>query len=281
MNLKLFRTISDLRSYLRTKPPSTKVGFVPTMGALHIGHLSLVELASQKCNCVGVSIFVNPTQFLPGEDFSKYPRTLETDLAKLGNTACEWVFVPEVEEMYPKGADTIVNPGWLGTILEGAYRPGHFSGVATIVTRLYEVVQPDAMVFGQKDAQQCAIINKIVRDLAIPVEIIIGSTIRESDGLAYSSRNRYLSTEERTRACGLIKSLRSGIAALQEGDNFEIAEYKMYECMQTFLPDHIDYLTFVDNENFSTPSSSRTVRAVGAVRFGTTRLIDNISLNEM
>ncbi len=282
MTPKLFHTITELRHYLGgVRQTDQKIGFVPTMGALHIGHRSLVEFAKQHCDNVGVSIFVNPTQFLPGEDFNKYPRTLDADLHTLSDVPCDWVFAPAVEEIYPKGASSSIDPGPVGTILEGAFRPGHFQGVATVVVRLFGIVQPDVAVFGQKDAQQCFVIKHIVQDFAIPTVIEIAPTIRETDGLACSSRNRYLSPDERSRALGLYVSLNAGLRSLLGGDPVAAAERKMYETISAYSPDRIDYLTFVDDETFGTPTPPRAIRAVGAVRFGTTRLIDNVSTAEL
>ncbi|MDK9701212.1 MAG: pantoate--beta-alanine ligase [bacterium] len=278
--MHIFHTSRELREYLRDRREEP-IGFVPTMGALHVGHVSLVKLAFEHAENVGVSIFVNPTQFLPGEDYTKYPRPLENDLAQLKAVGCDWVFVPSVEEMYPIGSATRVDPGHVGTILEGTFRPGHFTGVATVVIRLFELIQPDVAVFGQKDAQQCVVIQSVVRDLGNPVKIVIGNTLREKDGLAYSSRNQYLSPEHRMRAKGLFLSLREGLKVVASTARFPVGVQTMYKTMLQFQPTSIDYLTFVDGTTFGKSHSLVTCRAVGAVRFGNTRLIDNLSLTDV
>ena len=182
------------------------VGLVPTMGALHEGHASLVEMAHADCASVAVSLFVNPTQFGPNEDFGRYPRDERRDLALLESFGVDLVFVPSVEEMYPAGATTAVDVGRLGEMLEGASRPGHFRGVATVVNILFNLVQPNRAYFGQKDGQQAVVVRRMVRDLGLPVEVVVGPTVREADGLALSSRNRYLAPEDRAQAPALYRS---------------------------------------------------------------------------
>src|SRR6185503_20014057 len=194
------------------------VGFVPTMGALHEGHLSLVRLARALSDRVVASVFVNPTQFGPHEDLARYPRTPELDALLLASAGCDLLFLPAVETIYPPGHATFVEPGGAALGLEGERRPGHFRGVATVVTQLFHLVRPDVAVFGEKDAQQLAVVQQLVRDLHLPVEIVAGPTVRESDGLAMSSRNAYLSTEERRAATVLHRALRDAEALIAGGE---------------------------------------------------------------
>ena len=201
------------------KRAGLRIGFVPTMGNLHAGHHSLIELAREHADRVVASVFVNPTQFGPNEDFSRYPRTPEADAAGLERAGCDVLWLPSVETMYPYGVDGAIRmrvPGVTDT-LEGAHRPGHFDGVTTVVARLFNQVQPDIAVFGRKDYQQLAVIRYLVRDLAFPVELRAGETLRDADGLAMSSRNQYLSAEERPRAAEIHRALQAMRAAAQAG----------------------------------------------------------------
>ncbi|MFN9717711.1 MAG: pantoate--beta-alanine ligase [Planctomycetota bacterium] len=195
------------------------VGCVPTMGALHPGHVSLIERARQECDFVVATIFVNPTQFGPNEDFSKYPRTLEADLEMCRNAGADLVFTPSTDSMYSRTAQTIVRVTQLSTVLEGRHRPGHFDGVSTVVTKLFNITEPDRAYFGQKDYQQQLIIRQMVADLDEPVEIVTCPIIREHDGLAMSSRNRYLSSEERSRAGELSAALRLAVRLAADTDD--------------------------------------------------------------
>ena len=213
--MRVVRTVGELRKARAALPG--KVGLVPTMGALHDGHVSLVNAARAGSDSVVASIFVNPTQFGPNEDFTRYPRNEAADLATFESLGVDLVFVPGVDEMYLPGDSTFVDVGRLGEVIEGAERPGHFRGVATVVTKLFAMVQPDRAYFGQKDGQQAVVVRRLTRDLALPVEIVVCPTVREPDGLALSSRNRYLSAAERAQAPALYGALQTAIAAVKRG----------------------------------------------------------------
>jgi len=233
-------------------------GLVPTMGALHAGHRALLRRARAECDEVVMSLFVNPAQFGPGEDFDRYPRDEERDRAIAAEDGVDRVFAPTVAEMYPDGFATTVSVGELGRSFEGAHRPGHFDGVATVVAKLFNLVRPDAAYFGQKDAQQLAVIRRMTADLALGVEIRAVETVREPDGLALSSRNAYLSPEERRRAPSLHRALVDRDPSLIEGD--------------------VDYLAVVDADTFAEVDPRPGALVIGAARFGSTRLIDNIRI---
>ena len=223
------------------------VGFVPTMGALHDGHRSLVQAARQRCEIVAVSIFVNPTQFGPNEDFSRYPRTLERDCEMLQAEGVDVVFTPTAETMYPAGASTFVDVEGVSDRLDGASRPGHFRGVATVVAKLFHLVQPDFAFFGQKDAAQVAVLRKMVRDLDFPLEIVVCPTVREPDGLAMSSRNRYLSAEERRQALTLSHALDAAERQSAGGEHRASALLQtMRSTLQNEAAVRVDYLAVVD-----------------------------------
>ena len=256
------------------------VGLVPTMGALHEGHVSLIRLARQQCGFVAVSIFVNPTQFGPTEDFARYPRALPADLAVCEREGVDLVFVPEPATMYPPGFQTAVDVGELGDRLCGASRPGHFRGVATVVLKLLNIFEPDRAYFGQKDAQQVRIIQQMVWDLNVPTEIVVGPTVREPDGLALSSRNRYLTPAERKSATVLIETLREIRRRVEAGEHDAIGLRRMMADRVRDAPGaELDYAEIVDADSFR-PVESLTGPAVAAlaVKFGGTRLIDNIDL---
>ena len=256
------------------------VGLVPTMGALHEGHLSLMRRARAENGVAVASIFVNPTQFGPGEDLEKYPRRLEEDLALCGQAGIDAVFVPSADEMYPKGFALFVDPGPLAQPLEGASRPGHFRGVATVVAKLFNIVLPDRAYFGQKDAQQVAVVKHLVRDLNFGVEIVVGPTVREPDGLAMSSRNAYLNPGERQAALCLFRALgiARDLAAGGERQATQVAAAMAEEVIQEPLAD-LDYAAVVDPETFEDMESlDRPALALLAVRIGNTRLIDNLIL---
>ncbi|MBS1903545.1 MAG: pantoate--beta-alanine ligase [Bacteroidetes bacterium] len=281
--MKQITSAAELRRELAAiRERGVTIGFVPTMGALHEGHLSLVRRSLVETSCTVVSIFVNPTQFGPNEDFSKYPRTLETDLDMLAEVGADFIFTPTVDDIYPAGASTGIDVGGLATIFEGEIRPGHYSGVCTVVASLFHIVEPDIAYFGQKDLQQVAVIKKMVRDLHIPVEIIVADTVREEDGLAMSSRNRYLSAEQRAESLVLYRTLKAVEVAVAEGlsPNDAVLEGKR------FFNEHateatLDYLALVDPETFATENSFKQatkVSAIIAARIGTTRLIDNIPI---
>ncbi|HKH44857.1 MAG TPA: pantoate--beta-alanine ligase [Thermoanaerobaculia bacterium] len=255
-------------------------GFVPTMGALHEGHLSLVRLARERAARVVVSIFVNPTQFGPKEDFSRYPRQPEKDAEMLAAAGCDLLFLPEVETIYPPGSSTFVEPGGPAEGLEGTLRPGHFRGVATVVCTLLNLVRPDVAVFGKKDGQQLAVVRQMVRDLAIPVDVVAAETVREDDGLALSSRNAYLSPEERRAAPVLYRALRAAEQAIAAGERRgDEVRQAMLEILENEPLARIEYAEVVDAETFR-PVDTLTGSLVLplAVRIGGTRLIDNFQL---
>jgi pantoate--beta-alanine ligase len=256
------------------------VGLVPTMGALHAGHLSLVQAAKAACDAVAVSIFVNPTQFGPAEDFSKYPRTLEQDCALLRGEGVEVVFPPGVGELYPEGASTFVEVEGISDRLDGGSRPGHFRGVATVVAKLFGIVQPERAYFGQKDAAQVAVLRRMVRDLCLGVELVVCPTVREADGLALSSRNRYLSAAERDQALVLSRALKRMGAKFRTGERDAAALRAAGLRVLAREPAvRLDYLAVVDADTLEDrrEASSGTLAAVAAW-VGTTRLIDNILL---
>jgi len=246
------------------------------MGFLHEGHLSLIRVARQHgADFVVVSVFVNPRQFGPTEDFARYPRDEQRDRVLLEKERTDLLFLPSAEEVYAPGSTTIVSVGGIAEPLEGARRPGHFAGVATVVLKLFNIVQPDLAVFGRKDAQQCAVIARMVCDLDVPVRLVFGETVREHDGLALSSRNSYLSAEERKLAPTLHKALRAGEEAITHGVEQVEAVEKLMHRMAGGVD--IDYLAVVDPATFLPPADfHRDLLLAGAVRFGRTRLIDNV-----
>ncbi len=256
------------------------VGFVPTMGALHQGHLSLLELARGRARRVVASVFVNPTQFGPGEDFNLYPRQLGTDSVLLEGAGCDLLFAPDVETLYPAGHSTFVDPGGPAQGLEGERRPGHFRGVATVVSALFHLVRPDVAVFGEKDAQQLAVVRRLVRDLHFGIEIVPGPTVREDDGLAMSSRNAYLSAAERRAAAVLYRALQEGAAAIAGGER-RGAEVRriLGEVVQGEPLARLEYAEAVDADSFQ-PLATLAGRVVLpiAAHVGKTRLIDNVQL---
>ena len=254
---------------------------VPTMGFLHDGHLSLIDQARRHgAESVVVSIFVNPRQFGPSEDFARYPRDEKHDIALLESRNVDLLFLPPVEAMYPPGAVTTVTLGGVAKPLEGARRPGHFDGVATVVLKLFNIVQPDLAVFGRKDAQQCAVIERMVRDLDVPVGLVFADTVREHDGLAMSSRNAYLSAEERKVAPMLYRALRAGVEAVTHGiHDVDGVEHLMRKVIAETPGIDVDYLALVDSLTFEAPADfDRELLVAGAVRVGRTRLIDNLRI---
>lgn len=256
------------------------MGLVPTMGALHDGHLSLVRAARTACDVVAVSIFVNPTQFGPNEDLAKYPRSFERDCEMLEGERVTFVFAPSVEEMYPAGAATWVTVEELSSKLDGKSRPGHFRGVTTVVSKLFHIVEPDQAFFGQKDAAQVAIIRRMVRDLQLPVEIVVCPIVREADGLAMSSRNSYLSPEERKRALVLHQSLLRVQAMVDAGERSaaRIAAAGREE-FRTEPTVRLDYFEVVDPETLDPVQDlGRGALVAVAAYVGMTRLIDNIRI---
>ncbi|MFO0872078.1 MAG: pantoate--beta-alanine ligase [Pirellulales bacterium] len=254
-----------------------RIGVVPTMGALHAGHVSLARAAREACDLVVATIFVNPTQFGPHEDFQRYPRTLPADLEQLRSAGTDLVFVPDAEEMYPSGSTTMVEPPAVAARWEGACRPGHFRGVATVVLKLFLVLPADVAYFGAKDYQQTLVVRRMVADLLVPIRIEVCPTVRDDDGLALSSRNRYLSAEERVRALSLSRGLRAVAAQFQAGERSRDA---LEACLARELTaggvDQIDYAAVVEPETLEPvdPLGHRAVALVAA-RVGGTRLIDN------
>ncbi len=254
------------------------VALVPTMGALHRGHMTLVEQAQRITQCVIVSIFVNPTQFGANEDLSRYPRRIEADLKLLAEAGCDLVYMPSVEEMYPEGFATRVDPGPLATILEGAARPGHFQGVATVVSKFLMQLMPDAALFGEKDYQQLLVIRRITRDLDIPAHIISVPIARDRDGLALSSRNAYLTPDERQHAVALPHVLLETAKAIHGGATIATAltDGKHRLAQSGF---HVDYMELADAETLEPVHTlERSTRLLAAARIGTTRLIDNVAI---
>jgi pantoate--beta-alanine ligase len=255
------------------------IAFVPTMGFLHEGHLSLIDAARENgADFIAVSIFVNPKQFGPKEDLASYPRDETRDAALLESKTVDLLFLPSVDVMYPPGSQTTVSVGAVAQPLEGERRPGHFDGVATVVLKLFNILQPDVAVFGRKDAQQCAVIERMVRDLDVPVQLVFAETTREPDGLAMSSRNSYLSAEERRRAPVLHRALRAGEEAIARGiHDVSAIETLMRGMIDETAGIEVDYLTVVDPETFLRPADfRRSLLIAGAVRIGRTRLIDNV-----
>ena len=277
--METIRTISWMKEKTReARLEQGVIGLVPTMGALHAGHMALVGRAKKECSAVYASIFLNPTQFGPNEDLSKYPRPLEADVEKLANSGVDGLFLPSAEEMYPAGFSTYVHVEGISERLEGKSRPGHFRGVATVVLKLFEIVQPNYAYFGRKDAQQVCIIQKMVRDLNLDVELVICPTVREPDGLARSSRNEYLSPEERRAAGVLFRALQAAEMDLSAGvkDTLEL-QRTMRQILESEPKARVDYAEIVEAGTFEP-----VVRVEGrcyallAVRIGNTRLIDNM-----
>ena len=278
--MKVATTIEEVRDAVRTaRIHGAAIGFVPTMGFLHEGHLSLVGTTREAgAQFVVVSIFVNPKQFGPNEDFSRYPRDEKRDRELLAGAGVDLLFLPPVEVMYPPGATTTIAAGGVARPLEGERRPGHFDGVATVVAKLFNIVQPDLAAFGRKDAQQCAVIEQLVRDLDLPVRLVFGETVREHDSLAMSSRNSYLSADERAKAPVLHRALRAGEEAITHGIR-EVAgiEKLMHRVVEEEGGVEVDYLVVVDPQTFEAPADfDRELLLAGAVRVGKTRLIDNV-----
>ena len=278
--MEVAETIESVRAAVKTaRGKGQKIGLVPTMGALHIGHISLIEAAVKKCDFVVVSIFVNPTQFGEGEDFDEYPRTLDRDTRRLKNKPADVIFAPEVDTMYPFGLEmaTRVSVPGLTENFCGASRPGHFDGVTTVVARLFAIVQPDVAVFGQKDYQQQLVIRHMAADLSLPITIITGETVREDDGLAMSSRNSYLSDEERARAPKLYETLTWVGNELQNGQrNFEHLESEAADKLRE-AGFAVDYFAIRRAQNLEQPDRDcDDLVVLTAARLGSARLIDNI-----
>ena len=267
--LPIARTVGSVREALEPAwERGDRIGLVPTMGAFHEGHLALMRAAREACDMVVVSLFVNPAQFGPGEDLSRYPRDEASDALAAAAAGVHLLFAPSVDEMYPPGFDTWVDPGALATVLEGAFRPTHFRGVATVCTRLFGIVRPGVAFFGRKDAQQVAVLRQVVRDLGLPLAIEARPTVRDADGLALSSRNRFLSGAERKLALALPQALEAGRVAYRAGDDPVATARTALEAAPGVS---IDYVERAD-------LAGDTLAA--AVRVGSTRLIDNLLLTE-
>lgn len=281
--MEIVRTIEWMKQISRAARAREHVlGFVPTMGAIHEGHLSLVREAKNRCSPVVVSIFVNPTQFGPSEDLAKYPRPFEADCAALENLGVDYVFAPSADEMYPKGFSTAVSVNGIGDRLEGRSRPGHFRGVATVVLKLFEIVQPSLAFFGRKDAQQQALIRRMARDLDLDTQIVTCPIVREADGLALSSRNVYLKGDDRRAATILYCSL---VALREQIDRGERDIGQLLGTIQAVLASEsavvLDYADIVDAENFDKVMNLRgSCFAVLAAKVGATRLIDNALIEQ-
>jgi len=276
--MQVLHSVAELREALAGQ---SKTAFVPTMGNLHAGHTSLVELARQHGQPVVASIFVNPLQFGVGEDFERYPRTLEADCTKLATAGCDIVFAPAVSELYPGPQTFTVQPSAsLTQDLDGAFRPGHFNGVATVVLKLFNLVQPCVAVFGKKDYQQWLVIRELVRQFNLPIEIVAGDTLREADGLAMSSRNGYLDASERIQAARLQHELAAIRAAAQSGER-DFETLTATACRHLKMAGwHVDYVELRDAVNLQAPTPDSTQLVVlGAAWLGKTRLIDNLDFN--
>ncbi len=281
-SLKIFRTVVQWRDFRRTLPPDQPLAFVPTMGALHEGHGSLVKLAGEIAGGGGhvcTSIFVNPTQFGPGEDFARYPRPFATDVELLTQWGAQSLFAPEPEEMYPRSGPAVtVDPGPYGAVLEGASRPGHFRGVCTVVAKLLHIIAPTHLLLGQKDFQQQFILKKMMADLNMPVQVITAPTLREADGLAMSSRNRYLSANERPRAAAIYAALSQAATGIRSGSRS--AEAVAWQLQKTITAAGltVDYAAAYDPTTLEPYVQEITNPCVllAAARLGSTRLIDNV-----
>ena len=278
--MEIIRTISWMKETVRqARAENHVIGFIPTMGALHEGHLSLIRRARADCSRVYASVFLNPTQFGPNEDLSRYPKTFESDVEKLTAAGVEVLFAPEINEIYPPGFRTYVNVEGLSERLEGRSRPGHFRGVATVVLKLFEIVQPQFAYFGRKDAQQVRILQQMATDLNLNVEIVVCPIVREGDGLALSSRNTYLNSEERRAATVLQRALDEARRELNTGTRDALQlQTALRKILSNETLARVDYVEMVDAESFEPVSSigARPVYALLAVFIGKTRLIDNL-----
>ena len=274
--LKVIHSVAELRASLSAE---SDINFVPTMGNLHAGHLSLVRMARQRRGLVVASIFVNPLQFAPHEDFAKYPRTLDSDCELLAQGGCDIVFAPSAQDMYPEPQECKVHPpAAIGDILEGSARPGFFVGVSTVVLKLFSIVQPSVAVFGKKDYQQLLVIKNMVRQLSLPIEIVAGETVRESNGLALSSRNGYLSELERAEAVRLSTCLQSAAKEVRAGRrDWQSIERGAYDSLTAggWFP---DYVSIRRRSDLGMPDGKEPLVILGAARLGNTRLIDNVEI---
>jgi pantoate--beta-alanine ligase len=279
MSLRVIHTIDDLRAALvPARRAGTTIGLVPTMGALHAGHARLIETARRECGMVVVSVFVNPIQFDEKDDYARYPRTLDTDARLCESLGVDLVFAPEAGEMYPEPLCTVVEVRRVSEHLCGRFRPGHFQGVATVVLKLFNIVRPDRAYFGEKDAQQLAVIRRMVRDLNLPLTIVGVPTVREPDGLALSSRNQRLSAQERQVALSLARALHLAQRRIREGATGAEAVKREALAALAAQPDlRVEYLEIVDPDDMQPVEVIRgPVRVAAAIRVGATRLIDNV-----
>ncbi|HJW73964.1 MAG TPA: pantoate--beta-alanine ligase [Geothrix sp.] len=278
--MRVVRTIADLRTVLKSlREGGKRVGFVPTMGFLHEGHGALIRQSAARCDETVVSIFVNPTQFGPSEDLASYPRDLERDQNLCLDAGASVLFLPDASEIYPTGFQTHIEPGRLAEPLCGRFRPGHFRGVATVVAKLFNLVQPDLAFFGQKDFQQTVVIRRMVRDLNLPVDVVVIPTIRETDGLALSSRNTYLDEDARRRALALSEGLLAAQSAFEGGENHSTQLLKLAGAPLSKV-DSVQYLELVDAQTLEPIQGlvDRSAALCVAAYVGSTRLIDNVLL---
>jgi pantoate--beta-alanine ligase len=265
--MRVVRTVAEVREHLREpRRRGERIGLVPTMGALHAGHRSLLDAARASCDVVVMSLFVNPSQFDAADDLARYPRDEAADTTAAADAGVDLVLAPAATELFPPTFDTWVDPGALGDVLEGAARPGHFRGVATVCAKLFSIVAPDAAYFGEKDAQQVAVVRQVVRDLDLPLEIVAMPTVREPSGLALSSRNRFLSPDERTTALALPRAMDAGAAAHRSGADPVAAARAVLDVEPGLSVDYVEVA------EFGAPT------LVAAIRVGATRLIDNVRL---
>jgi pantoate--beta-alanine ligase len=278
--MELIVTVAEMQRYAeQQRCAGRRIAVVPTMGYFHQGHLSLIQQARQRADVVVTTLFVNPTQFGPGEDYERYPRDFERDRRLAAEAGSDVLFAPTVEEMYPGGYTTVITVRGVSEKFEGAFRPGHFQGVATIVAKLFLATKPHVALFGQKDWQQTLVVRELVRDLNFDVEIVVLPTVREPDGLAMSSRNVYLSPEERQKATVLYRSLRQAVAAIERGERRRRVLVQLLEEQLRQVPElRIDYAAAADAWTLEEPEEfapGQTVVLLVAARLGATRLIDN------
>jgi pantoate--beta-alanine ligase len=279
--MQTFRTIKPLQQCLKSfRGSGMRMGLVPTMGFLHEGHRALIAASVALCDITVVSIFVNPTQFGPNEDLARYPRSLDLDHELCRKTGGTLIFAPDASEIYPPNFQTYIEPGSIAELLCGAFRPGHFRGVATVVTKLFNIVQPDVAFFGQKDFQQCAVIRQMVQDLNMPIEIVTVPTVREAGGLALSSRNRSLSPSERKRAHCISQGLFAAISAVRQGERDSRRLVSLTRRAMTDV-DQVQYVELVDARTLKrlTGPVDRSAVLCAAAYVGVTRLIDNVILD--
>jgi pantoate--beta-alanine ligase len=283
--MEIFTHITDVRNYIHVKKIiGDEIGFVPTMGALHEGHLSLIKASKSKDLLTVASIFVNPAQFGPNEDFNKYPRPIEEDIKLLNSVHCDILFLPSVEEMYPSYTAVQMGMPMYTQKYEAEHRKGHFEGVMLVVTKLFNIITPDIAFFGQKDFQQCAVIKQMIKDLSFPIKIEIVPTVREADGLAMSSRNRYLSAEERKKATGIYQTLMYIKELVKHEKNTENLIRHAYTYIEKFGFTQIDYIDIIQADTLQTlekaDQEKKPVMLITA-RCGTTRLLDNMYLYDV